>query len=142
MEETSPVAQWLRLSAAAAGTMGSIPAQGMKIPQAAWPMKENSLKDKQKCYGRVDGKLIMYSWAPHRRQNLSWDRMADWLKSGRKKKKKGVPEKLTTAAACLEAWHREGLRGGLLFCCEAPAGLSGMLVRRTVSALNESWGPR
>ena len=88
MEETSPVAQWLRLSAAAAGTMGSIPAQGMKIPQAAWPMKENSFKDKQKCYGRVEGKLIMYSWAPHRRQNLSWDRMADWLKSGKKKKRR------------------------------------------------------
>ena len=44
---TSLVVQWLRLCASSAGSMGSIPGQGTKIPHAMWRGKKKE-KGKKK----------------------------------------------------------------------------------------------
>ena len=42
---TSRVVQWLRLCASNTGDAGSIPGQGTKIPNAAWPKKKEKKKN-------------------------------------------------------------------------------------------------
>ena len=64
---TSPVVQGLRLCAATAGDMGSIPGQGNKIPHALWWVeRKKEIKRVKKVL--ISSQIHVHSWFPQQNQ--------------------------------------------------------------------------